>query len=61
MAYLIAFMTYIKFTTLLGSCEHMIDFVGERYAQINHVAQQENKEHAYTINIYLTEDMILYE
>lgn len=60
MAYLIAFIVHIKVTTLLGSCKDMIDFVGERCAQINQVAQQENLEHTYTIDIYLREDMIMY-
>lgn len=35
--------------------------VGSRCAQINHVAHQEDIEHAYKVNIDLTEDVITYK
>lgn len=35
--------------------------VGSRCAQINHVAHQEDIEHAYKFNIDLTEDVITYK
>lgn len=35
--------------------------VGSRCAQINHVAHQEDIEHAYKVNIDLTENVITYK
>lgn len=55
------FIMHIKSTTLLGNCKDIKGSVGSRCAQTNHVAHQEDIEHAYKVNIDLTEDVLTYK